>query len=86
MAKTNAERQREYRARRHQANEGQGERRLNLWVRAEAALALERLARREGTSKRAVIERLAEEADRQVWEGLEPGSEEWTAYFETGET
>lgn len=52
MAKTNAERQAAYRARRI------GETRLNLWIADSAALALERLAEHGGTTKRATLERL----------------------------
>lgn len=68
MAKTAAERQREYRARR---NEGEGERRLNTWVTAGADLALERLAGHYGLTKRAMLELLILEADA----GLSAGSE-----------
>ena len=43
MAKTVTERQAAYRMRRH---EGEGDHRLNTWIRSVADLALERLARR----------------------------------------
>jgi len=52
MAKTSAQRQADYRARRI------GETRLNLWIADSAALALEHLAEHAGTTKRATLERL----------------------------
>lgn len=60
MAKTAAERQKEYRARRDQGGE---DRRLNLWVTVGAYEALERLATRHGLTKRAMLERLIQNAD-----------------------
>lgn len=60
MAKTAAQRQRDYRARRDQGGE---DRRLNLWVRTGAHEALERLATRHGLTKRAMLEQLIQDAD-----------------------
>lgn len=56
MAKTAAERQAEYRARR--AREGSAERRINAWISTEAYGALEHLASRYGVTRRALIETL----------------------------
>lgn len=78
MAKTVAERQTAYRARRH---EGEGDRRLNTWIRSAADLALERLARRYGVTKREMIERLASAADDEVLRTLVLDTPEWDAYF-----
>jgi hypothetical protein len=78
MAKTVAERQAAYRMRRH---EGEGDRRLNMWIRSVANLALERLARRYGVTKREMIERLAVVADDEVLRTLELDTPEWDAYF-----
>lgn len=78
MVKTAAERQAAYRARRH---EGEGDRRLNTWIRSAADLALERLARRYGVTKREMIERMAATADDEVLRTLELGTPEWDAYF-----
>lgn len=78
MAKTAAERQKEYRARR---NEGEGDRRLNSWITVGADLALERLALHNGLTKRAMLERLILDADGSVQAGLLLDSEEWDAYF-----
>ncbi len=63
MAKSNAERQKAYRASRHQANDGNGQRRINTFVATKAALALNRLARHYAVTQREMLERLIEEAD-----------------------
>jgi len=78
MARTTAERQAAYRARR---NDGEGERRLSTWVSTGADLALERLARCNRVTKRAMIERLALAADEEVVRTLELDTPEWDAYF-----
>jgi hypothetical protein len=71
MAKSAAERQREYRQRRPFAGQdGNGERRINTWVSTGAALALQRLARHHGVTQREMLERLVLDADRQVCAGL----------------
>ena len=56
MAKSVAERQREYRARRSKSD---GDRRLNTWISSKADFALENLANQFGITKREMIERLA---------------------------
>lgn len=59
MGMSNAERQAEYRARRPLAGPGgNGERRVNTWVSTEAALALERMSRRYGVTKKEMLEKL----------------------------
>lgn len=85
MGKSNAERQAAYRARRKEANQGAGDRRLNTWVSAEADLALDRLAHHYGVTRRAMLERLITEADRLEWEALDPNSSEWKEYFDETE-
>lgn len=80
MAKTNAERQREYRRRRATAGEN-GERRINTWVTTGAALALARLARRYGVTQRQMLERLIEQADLEIQKTLDPTGPEWDDYF-----
>lgn len=52
---TTAERQAAYRLRR---KEGDGDKRLNTWIGADAALALERLASHNGITRRAMLEQL----------------------------
>ena len=61
MARTSAERQAAYRARR--AGKDSAERRINTWIGAETYLALERLAGRYGVTKRVVIELLVSYED-----------------------
>lgn len=64
MAKSGAERQRELRARRHHSrvgsvpdrDRGEGEVRLDIWVRTSAWLALKKLAERRGASQRETLE------------------------------
>jgi hypothetical protein len=82
MAQTTAERQAAYRARRATAgNDGNGERRLSIWVTTETDLALARLAFRYSVTKREMLERLVVRADAAVIRRLEPDSAEWDAYF-----
>ena len=82
MAKTAAERQAKYRARRpHAGKDGNGERRLNLWLSTTADLAVERLARRYCVTKREIIERLASAEDDRVSSAIDPDSPEWDEYF-----
>lgn len=59
MARTSAERQAAYRDRRDEVYD----RRLVSWVTSETYHALKRLARKAGTSKRAVLESLILAAD-----------------------
>ena len=65
MAKTSAERQADYRARRATAGDN-GERRINTWVSTGAALALARLAQHHGLSQRGMLERLLLEAEKRI--------------------
>ncbi|HRI91691.1 MAG: hypothetical protein XXXNARYT_003621 [Candidatus Accumulibacter regalis] len=65
MATTSAERQRAYRARRSCAGEN-GERRLQTWVSTATALALSRLARHTGMTRRAFLEKLILDADQVI--------------------
>lgn len=65
MAKTAAERQADYRARRATAGDN-GERRINTWVSTGAALALARLAQHHGLSQRDTLERLLLEAEKDI--------------------
>jgi len=82
VAKTAAQRQAAYRARRSSAGrEGNGERRLGVWVESGVALALARLARHEGGTQRAVLERLIRQADERVLSGIELDTPQWDAYF-----
>jgi hypothetical protein len=62
MAKTAAERQKDYRSKRPFAGDN-GERRLNTWISSSAHFALERLAISYGVTKREMLEKLLKEAD-----------------------
>jgi hypothetical protein len=82
MAKTAAERQREYRARRPFAGpDDNGERRLSTWVATGAAQALRRLAQHHGISQREMLERLILDADNRIVKALDPDSAAWAEYF-----
>lgn len=78
MTTTSAERQQAYRAKRPFAGDN-GERRLQSWVTTATALALGRLARRAGTTQRAVLEQLIQDADRVVTQGM--SDDEFDHYF-----
>jgi putative heme iron utilization protein len=78
MAKTSAERQAAYRARR---NDGEGDRRINTWISTKADLALERLAHRYGVTKREMIERLVNSADNEILQTLQFDTPEWDVYL-----
>jgi hypothetical protein len=81
MAKSAAQRQAEYRGRRPFAGDN-GERRLSLWIRTGAALALDRLARRYGVTKREMIERLIVTQDEVVLATIALDSPEWDEYID----
>ena len=82
MAKTAAQRQAAYRARRsYPRGNGNAERRLNLWISTGTHLAIERLARRYAVTKREIIERLVAAEDDRICSGIDLGSSEWNRYF-----
>ncbi len=80
MAKSTAERQAEYRARRQCAGEN-GERQLNLWISTGSALALNRLAQRYCVTKQEMLEKLLRIEDERVTASIELDTPEWDAYF-----
>lgn len=81
MAKTAAERQKEYRRNRQVAGEN-GERRINAYVSTRAALALQRLSNRYGVTKREMLERLLITEEDKVLQGLDLDSEEGKNYLD----
>jgi len=81
MAKSGAERQREYRMRAHERNNQDGDRRINTWLRAQAVFALRRLAKHHGLSQREILERIILDADNAVLETLAPDSPELDKYL-----
>lgn len=81
MSKTAAERQAAYRARRPFAGaDNNGERRINTWVNTGTYLALERLARRDGVTKREMLERIVIAEEARVTSSLEEDA--WEAYMQ----
>lgn len=82
MAKTAAERQRELRARRQfRGEDGNGEREIKVWVNTRAALALDRLARSYGVTKRELIEQLLVVEEDTLLKKINSDSPEWAKYF-----
>lgn len=82
MAKTAAERQKDYRAQRQFAGEdGNGERRINTWVSTRGALALERLAKSYGVTKREVLDRLLVAEEDRILKTMRSDTPEWDKYF-----
>jgi hypothetical protein len=85
MAKTSAQRQKDYRSQRPFAGpDGNGERRLNTWLSTAAGLALQRLAKHQGISQRQVLEQLLRTADENVINHLDPDTPAWDDYFQNG--
>ena len=81
-AKTPAQRQAESRAKRHLAGaHGDGQRQLNTWLDTGAAVALERIAKRDSVTKRQLLERLIRQEDKRILETIEFNSKEWNEYF-----
>ena len=80
MAKTAAERQKEYRANRQLAGEN-GERRVTAYVSTRASLALERLSRSYGVTKRELLERLLVAEEEKVLQGLNLDSDDGKRYL-----
>jgi hypothetical protein len=52
-----------------------------VWVSSEVYLALERLAHRDGITKRQMLERLVSRKDDAVLRTLDPEKPEWDQYF-----
>lgn len=80
MAKTAAERQKEYRANRQFAGDN-GERRVSAYVSTRAALALARLADSYGVTKRELLEKLLIDEEDKVLKGMNLDSEEGRKYL-----
>ena len=82
MAKTNAQRQQDYRKNRAFAGpDRNGERRLSTWLTTGAKLALERLAARYRVTEKDVLEKLICEADDKIFSALEFDSPEFVDYL-----
>ena len=75
MAKTAAERQAAYRAKRpFSGKNGNGERRLNTWVDTSSYFSRERLANRSVVTKRQMVEKLVAAADDKILASINPVS------------
>lgn len=82
MAKTPAERQKEYRVNRQFAGEeGNGERRITAYVSTRAALALQRLSNSYCITKRELLERLLVAEEEKVLKGMNLDSPEGKKYL-----
>jgi hypothetical protein len=68
MALTGAERQRKYRESRKTSDNGY--RQINVWLSTEAALALKRLAKRDGVTQREMLERVLIDAQGEIMRKL----------------
>ena len=75
MAKTGAERQAEYRAKRAD------DRRLDVWIDDEAALALDRLTRHFDSTHRELVERLLLDENKRITDTLKT-NESWSKYHD----
>ena len=59
-----------------------GERRLNTYVTTSAALALARIAKRQGVSQREMLARLIATADDEIVNSLDSDTDGWAEYFD----
>lgn len=82
MAKTTAERQAAYRARQGSAGaDGNGQRRVSMWISTAAALALARLACRYGVTQRELVENMLLAEDERILATMAIDTPEWDRYF-----
>lgn len=82
MAKSTAERQAAYRARQSSAGvDGNGQRRISMWLSTGAAFALVRLSRRYGVTQRALVEAMVLAEDSKVLATIAMDTAEWEEYF-----
>lgn len=82
MAKTTAERQAAFRARQSSKRaEGDGKRRVSVWLSTRCALALARLARRYGVTQQALLEQMLQAEDDRILATIASDSEGWHEYF-----
>lgn len=81
MAKTNSERQKDYRFNRQRAGpDGNGEHQLNMWLSTAATLALNRLAVRYSVTKKDVLEKLILDKDSRLAKSFENDEKAWEDY------
>ncbi len=78
MAKTSAQRQAEYKARRI---DNLDEKKLGIWLPIGSCFALKRLARRAGITKKDLLTRMLNDADLAVIKQLDIDTDEWNEYM-----
>lgn len=82
MAKTTAERQAAYRERQDRGGvDGNGQRRVSIWLSTEAALALRRLSSRYGVTQRELVENMLLAEDERILATMKIDTTEWDSYF-----
>lgn len=82
MAKTTAERQAAYRERQDSGGvDGNGQRRVSMWLSTEAALALGRLSSRYGVTQRELVEKMLLAEDERILATMKIDTTEWDSYF-----
>lgn len=82
MAKTTAERQAAYRERQDSGGvDGNGQRRVSMWLSTEAALALGRLASRYGVTQRELVGNMLLAEDERILATMKIDTTEWDSYF-----
>lgn len=82
MAKTTAERQREYRAKRQFAGpDGNGERQIKAWISTGSYLAFKRIAARYGVTQQELLQRLIASEEEQVLQNIGNDSAEREKYL-----
>lgn len=82
MAKSTAERQAAYRARQDsEGADGNGQRRVSMWLSTGAALALARLANRYGVTQRIFVENMLVAEDERVLATMAIDTPDWDTYF-----
>jgi len=82
MAKTTAKRQAAYRERQDSGGvDGNGQRRVSMWLSTEAALALGRLSSRYGVTQRELVENMLLAEDERIFATMKIDTTEWDSYF-----
>lgn len=82
MAKTTAERQAAYRERQDSGGvDGNGQRRVSMWLSTEAALALRLLSSRYGVKQRELVENMLLAEDERILATMKIATTEWDSYF-----
>jgi hypothetical protein len=82
MTKSTAERQAAYRDRQDSGGvDGNGQRRISMWLSTGAAFAMARLASRYGVTQRELVENMLLAEDERVLATMTIDTPEWNTYF-----